>query len=64
MFAWRNNMLLIKSSGATTAGWQLSGFIQYDSWGRPAFMHRTINKWSLSGEAWPIELISAPMPRR
>eukprot|EP00798_Chlamydomonas_sp_ICE-L_P019375 gene19375-26023_t len=40
------------------------GFLQYDSWGGPAFIHRTIDKYSSHKEPKSLELISAPMPHR
>jgi len=57
-------MLLIKSSNTTEWGWQLLGFLQHDSWGRPAFLHRTINKYVIDEKPWNIELVTAPMPSR
>ena len=57
-------MLLIKATQGKDWGWQLFGFLQHDSWGRPAFIHRTINKYTIDAEPWAIELITAPMPNR
>ncbi len=34
LFSWRENMLVIKSSGERQWGWQLFGFLQHDTWGR------------------------------
>eukprot|EP00798_Chlamydomonas_sp_ICE-L_P010063 gene10063-7957_t len=64
LFAWRKDMLLIKSTEEKTWGWQLLGFLQFDNWGRAAFIHRTINKFDVDKTPWNIELVSAPMPRR
>jgi len=44
MLSWRQGMLQHRESGETSAGWQLSGMIQFDPAGRPVFAHRTINK--------------------
>ncbi|GAX81590.1 hypothetical protein CEUSTIGMA_g9018.t1 [Chlamydomonas eustigma] len=49
---------------APTWGYELLGFLQHDSWGRPAFLHRIINKYSLASEPWPIHVITAPMTVR
>ena len=64
LFSWRKDMLLIKDTQGKEWGWQLLGFLQHDSWGRPAFLHRTINKFAIDGEPWKIELVTAPMPSR
>ena len=64
LFSWRKDMLLTKATQARSWGWQLFGFLQHDSWGRPAFIHRTINKYTIDAEPWAIELITAPMPSR
>ncbi|GAX76845.1 hypothetical protein CEUSTIGMA_g4291.t1 [Chlamydomonas eustigma] len=64
LFAWRKNMLMEKATGMRSWGWQLLGFLQHDSWGRPAFIHRTINKYEIDKEPWELEMITAPMPRR
>ena len=64
LFSWRKDMLLIKATQGKDWGWQLFGFLQHDSWGRPAFIHRTINKYTIDAEPWAIELITAPMPNR
>ncbi|MEW5300008.1 MAG: hypothetical protein WDW36_002972 [Sanguina aurantia] len=53
-----------KQRGARVPGWQLIGFLQHDSWGRPAFLHRTINKYRLDETPSALQLISAPMPRK
>ena len=64
LLSWRKDMLLTKATQARSWGWQLFGFLQHDSWGRPAFIHRTINKYTIDGQPWAIELITAPMPSR
>ena len=64
LFAWRKDMLLTKATQARSWGWQLMGILQHDSWGRPAFIHRTINKFSPTEEPVPLQLITAPMPYR
>eukprot|EP00879_Flechtneria_rotunda_P004692 GHRR01004956.1.p1 GENE.GHRR01004956.1~~GHRR01004956.1.p1 ORF type:complete len:273 (+),score=72.34 GHRR01004956.1:114-932(+) len=41
--------------------------VQFDALGRPAFLHRTMNKFGWfgsKGEAWRIELMTGPLPRR
>ena len=65
LLSWRKDMLLVKSTMAKEWGWQLYGFLQHDSWGRPAFIHRTIRKYAIDDkEPWVIEAITAPMPSR
>eukprot|EP00798_Chlamydomonas_sp_ICE-L_P006700 gene6700-3369_t len=64
LFRFEKDMLLVKKTGARGWGWRLMGFLQYDSWGGPAFIHRTIDKYRPRGEPKPLELISAPMPHR
>jgi hypothetical protein len=64
IFAWRKDMLLEKETNKRYWGWQLMGFLQHDSQGKPAFIHRTINKWHPESDPWKLELISAPMPIR
>eukprot|EP00878_Enallax_costatus_P008903 GHUV01009307.1.p1 GENE.GHUV01009307.1~~GHUV01009307.1.p1 ORF type:complete len:671 (+),score=115.05 GHUV01009307.1:370-2382(+) len=63
-FTWRPNKLLVKSTQATVSGYQLAAMVQFDSAGRPAFLHRTMNKFNWNGEAWPLEMISGPLPAR
>jgi hypothetical protein len=38
--------------------------VQFDSLGRPAFLHRTLNKFWPGAEAWPIERMTGPLPYR
>ncbi|GAX76846.1 hypothetical protein CEUSTIGMA_g4292.t1 [Chlamydomonas eustigma] len=64
LFSWRKDMLLHKDSEMKSWGWQLFGFLQHDSWGRPAFLHRTINKYIIDAEPWAIEMVTAPIPYR
>lgn len=64
VFVWRKDMLLIKATNEQTWGWQLLGFLQHDSWGQPAFIHRTIDKFNPHGDPWIMQLITAPMPIR
>ena len=45
-------------------GWQLAGMIQFDGRGRPAFLHRTLNKFWPGAEAWPLERLTGPLPFR
>jgi hypothetical protein len=57
-------MLLTKQTNAKSDGWQLMAMTQFDHMGLPAFLHRTINKFWLGSEAWPVELVTGPMPYR
>jgi len=46
---------------------QLVGFVQHSPlWpGSPAFLHRTMNKWSPTERPWPVTVLTAmPMPPR
>uniref|UniRef100_A0A383VV11 Mannosyltransferase putative-domain-containing protein n=1 Tax=Tetradesmus obliquus TaxID=3088 RepID=A0A383VV11_TETOB len=61
---WRNSSLLVKATQQKTAGWQLAGMLQFDAAGQPAFLHRTMNKFSWGGEAWHLGLITGPLPLR
>lgn len=38
--------------------------VQFDSLGRPAFLHRTLNKFWAGAEAWPLERLTGPLPAR
>lgn len=38
--------------------------VQFDSLGRPAFLHRTLNKFWARAEAWPVERLTGPLPYR
>ncbi len=64
MFKWRNNMLFTKATEQRSDGWQLMGMTQFDHLARPAFLHRTINKFWLESDAWPVELVTGPLPYR
>jgi hypothetical protein len=61
---WRPGRLLLKVTQRRQAGWQLAGMLQFDAAGRPAFLHRTMNKFSWRGEAWHIGLLTGPLPLR
>ncbi|KAF6241948.1 mannosyltransferase putative-domain-containing protein [Scenedesmus sp. NREL 46B-D3] len=61
---WRNGSLLVKATQQKQAGWQLAGMLQFDAAGQPAFLHRTMNKFSWGGEAWHIGLLTGPLPLR
>lgn len=63
-FNWRDNMLLTKSTSATSPGWQLAGMLQFDHLGHLAFIHRTINKFWITQEPWPMDLMTGPLPYR
>ena len=63
-FSWRPNIVLTKATQGRSWGWQLFGFLQHDSWGRPAFIHRTINKYDHDRDPWKLEAVTAPMPLR
>ncbi|KAL6765645.1 mannosyltransferase putative-domain-containing protein [Haematococcus lacustris] len=69
-FWWNRDVLEVKASGAGAApnftdGWQLVGMVQWEPEGRgPAFMHRTMNKFSSAEDPWPIQLITGPLPYR
>ncbi|GAX76848.1 hypothetical protein CEUSTIGMA_g4294.t1 [Chlamydomonas eustigma] len=64
LFHWRKDMLLIKATQQKDWGWQLIGMLQHDTWGRPAFIHRTIDKYSPEKNPTNIELITAPITLR
>ena len=63
-FAWREGSLKVKATGKAVAGWQLLGFLQHDRSASPAFLHRTMNKWNIGEEPWPVELLTGPIPAR
>ena len=63
LFSWQKDMLLEKETDKRYNGWQLLGFMQHDPLARAAFIHRTINKFSLDNP-WEIDLVSSPMPTR
>lgn len=63
-FTWRPDRLLIKATQQRVAGWQLAGMVQFDHLAQPAFLHRTMNKFGLDGEAWPLERMTGPLPGR
>lgn len=60
---WGRNTLQIKGYRYAVDGWQLVGALQHDNRGRPAFFHRTMNKWH-EAEVWPVELVTGPIPAR
>lgn len=64
LFTWRKDILLIKATREKDWGWHLIGVLQHDSWGRPAFIHRTINKYTVEEKPLPLMLITSPMPSR
>jgi Mannosyltransferase putative len=64
VFAWRNGSLLVRATQQKVAGWQLAGMLQFDRLGRPSFMHRTMNKLQAGGEAWPLGMLTGPLPYR
>ncbi|KAI8474523.1 MAG: mannosyltransferase putative-domain-containing protein [Monoraphidium minutum] len=61
---WRPNMLRVKRTGSTIDGWQLAGMVQFDALGQPAFLHRTLNKFWVDADAWPLERLTGPLPYR
>ncbi|KAF5825970.1 mannosyltransferase putative-domain-containing protein [Dunaliella salina] len=68
-FHWGQGVLENKTvgegeDGRYTDGWQLVGFVQHSPIqpAAPAFLHRTMNKWNINEEPWPVSVISGPMP--
>lgn len=61
---WREGKLLIKATDDKQAGYQLAGMVQFDALAQPAFLHRTMNKFSWGGQAWQLELLTGPLPLR
>eukprot|EP00877_Chromochloris_zofingiensis_P010931 jgi/Chrzof1/6091/Cz17g09110.t1 len=64
LFAHGDNVIRYKSNNTVADGWMFIGPVQHDNYGRPAFMHRTMNKYSLDEQPFTGVMMSAPISLR